>query len=65
MTTHGSAQNDPQETGSSPEKARDKRPYKKPEVRHERVSETVALSCSKQRATRPHTTTTLASYFLR
>ncbi len=49
MTTRGRVQNETQEPGA--EKAREKRPYKKPEVRHERVFETMALSCGKIRAT--------------
>jgi hypothetical protein len=49
MTTRGPLQNDTQEAGA--EKVRGKRPYKKPEVRHERVFETMALACGKQRAT--------------
>jgi len=49
MTKRGPLQNDMQEAGA--EKVRGKRPYKKPEVRHERVFETMALACGKQRAT--------------
>lgn len=49
MTTRGRVQNETQEPDA--EKAREKRPYKKPEVRHERVFETMALSCGKVRAT--------------
>ena len=49
MTTSGRVQHDTQEPGA--EKVRGKRPYKKPEVRHERVFETMALSCGKIRAT--------------
>jgi hypothetical protein len=49
MTTRGRVQNETQELGA--EKSREKRPYKKPEVRHERVFETMALSCGKIRAT--------------
>ena len=49
MTTRVPLQNDTQEAGA--EKVRGKRPYKKPEVRHERVFETMALACGKQRAT--------------
>ncbi len=49
MTKRGPLQNDTQEAGA--EKVRGKRPYKKPEVRHERVFETMALACGKQRAT--------------
>ncbi len=49
MTTRVPVQNDTQEAGA--EKVRGKRPYKKPEVRHERVFEIMALACGKQRAT--------------
>jgi hypothetical protein len=51
MTTRGRVQNETQDTGAGSEKAREKRPYKKPEVRHERVFETMALACGKVRAT--------------
>jgi hypothetical protein len=49
MTTRGRVQNESQEPGA--EKVRGKRPYRKPELRHERVFETMALACGKQRAT--------------
>ena len=49
MTTRNRVQNETQTPDS--EKPREKRPYKKPEVRHERVFETMALSCGKLRAT--------------
>lgn len=49
MTTRGSLQHETQQPGD--EKAREKRPYTKPEVRHERVFETMALACGKIRAT--------------
>ncbi len=49
MTTRSRVQNEAQEPDA--EKPREKRPYKKPEVRHERVFETMALSCGKLRAT--------------
>jgi hypothetical protein len=52
MTTRSKAQEDTRETGSAAEKTRDKRPYKKPEVRHERVFEITALGCRQQRAAR-------------
>ena len=51
MTIRSRVQNETQDTGAGSEKAREKRPYKKPEVRHERVFETMALSCGKVRAT--------------
>ena len=49
MTKRGPVQNDTQEAGA--ETVRGKRPYRKPEVRHERVFETMALACGKVRAT--------------
>lgn len=49
MNTRSRVQNDTQVPDG--EKPREKRPYKKPEVRHERVFETMALSCGKLRAT--------------
>jgi len=49
MTTRGRVQNEAQ--GLEAEKPREKRPYKKPEMRYERVFETMALSCGKIRAT--------------
>jgi hypothetical protein len=49
MTTRGPLQHDTREPDA--EKPREKRPYKKPEVRHERVFETMALACGKLRAT--------------
>ena len=49
MTTRGRVHNDTQEPGA--ENVRGKRPYKKPEVRHERIFETMALACGKVRAT--------------
>jgi hypothetical protein len=51
MTIRGRVQNETQDTGAGAEKAREKRPYKKPEVRSERVFETMALACGKVRAT--------------
>jgi len=49
MTTRSRVHNDTQEPGA--ETVRGKRPYKKPEVRHERIFETMALACGKVRAT--------------
>jgi len=49
MTTRGRGQQDVREPEA--ERAREKRPYKKPEVRSERVFETMALACGKIRAT--------------
>jgi hypothetical protein len=49
MTIRGTVHIDTQEPGA--EKVRAKRPYKKPEVRHERIFETMALACGKVRAT--------------
>ena len=51
MTTRGRVENETQDTGAGSEKAREKRPYKKPEVRHERVFETMALTCGKVQTT--------------
>ena len=49
MTTRGTVHNDTQEPGAG--KVRGKRPYHKPEIRHERIFETMALACGKVRAT--------------
>jgi len=49
MTTRATVHYDSQEPGA--QKGRGKRPYKKPEVRHERIFETMALACGKIRAT--------------
>lgn len=49
MTKRGRVQGETPELDA--EKAREKRPYKKPEMRHERVFETMALSCGKLNGT--------------
>jgi hypothetical protein len=49
MMSHSNPKNEA--TQSAESKASVKKPYQKPEVRHERVFETMALSCGKVQST--------------
>lgn len=50
MTTRDQSQREPSETPSA-EQSQQKKPYKKPAFRFERVFETAALTCGKVSAT--------------